>query len=113
MKNPKNKITKRNGVVLRISHHNHWVMNLSELLQIVDHLFPTYKKRRAYTYNYELAKFPVERGWYFNVINSWHKWQRKKLETQFGGYLKPEYAVAAFLDYVRDNKINVRRLTNR
>lgn len=112
MKNQKNKIIKRSGVVLRVSRRNYWAMNLSELLELVDALFPTYKKKTAYSYNYDLSKFPVEYGWCFNVINNWHTWTRKGLQDKFGGYKKPEYAVAAFLDYVRAKKINVRRLCN-
>lgn len=93
-----------------VSGRNYWEMNLSELLAEVDKLFPCYEKKDCYSYNYELAKFPVTYGWCFNVINDWHKWMDKKLKTHFGGYLLPEYAVAGFLDYVKQKKINVRRL---
>jgi hypothetical protein len=86
------------------------LMNLSELLNTVDSLFPCYKKGRHFTYNYELAKFPTKFGWYFNVISDWHKWLAKKLETHFGGYEKPEYAVRAFIYYVKSKKINVKKL---
>lgn len=88
----------------------YWSMSLSDLLKIVDSLFPCYRARKAFSYNYHLAKFPVEFGWRFNVTSNWYRWMDKKFETQFGGYAKPEYAVAAFLDYVKKHKINVKAL---
>jgi hypothetical protein len=88
----------------------YWSMSLSELLKIVDSLFPLYKTKKAYSYNYHLAKFPIKYGWVFNVTSNWYKWIDANLQHQFGGYLKPEYAVAAFLDYVKEHKINVKKM---
>lgn len=84
---------------------------LSELLAEATALFPKQKKQACYTYDFELAKFPS--GWCFNVINDWHKWMGKKLETRFGVYASPENAVSAFLAYVKANKINVKRLAHK
>lgn len=85
---------------------------LDELLEEASRLFRKndLKKAKLSCYDFDLSKFPY--GWTFNVINSWHKWIDKKYETKFGAYKRPEYAVEAFLRYVKDNKINVKKLMN-
>jgi hypothetical protein len=85
-------------------------LSLSELLQEVDKLFLHKKTRKNLPdmYDYTLGKFP--RGWSFNITNSWNKWMRAGLQDTFGLYDKPEYAVTAFLYYVKENKINVKKL---
>ncbi len=83
---------------------------LEQLLEEVSRLFrdKDWKKARLTCYDFSLNKMPY--GWNFQVVNSWYKWSAKKLEFEFGCYEKPEYAVQAFLNYVRVNKINVRKL---
>lgn len=84
-------------------------MILAILLEEVVAMFPDKKKKFA-TYNFTLGRFPGY--WCFNVVNSWHKWSDKKLETHFYGYSAAD-AVGRFLNYVHVNKINVKRLANR
>ena len=107
----KTKATKKRKRVASVPHLiNEGDYSLAELLEIVDNLFPTYRTRATYTYNFALSKFPVEYGWYFNVINSWPKWLDKGFETHFGGYQKPESAVAAFLNYAWAKDISISKL---
>lgn len=82
--------------------------DLKSLLIEVDKLFPTCKKPKLSSYNYYLGRFPY--GWSFTVVNSWYKWSDAKLQHEFGAYKEPEYAVGAFLSYVKLNKINVKKL---
>lgn len=82
---------------------------LSMLLSEVDKLFKHKStKHRLSTYDYTLGRFPS--GWQFSVVNSWYRWNDASHQHQFGVYEKPEQAVAAFLDYVHRNKINVAKL---
>lgn len=81
---------------------------LDTLLKQAVKLFPDKEKQLA-TYNFTLGRFPGH--WRFSVVNSWHKWSQNKLETQFSAY-SPEEAVSAFLTYVRENKINVKKLAD-
>ena len=85
-------------------------MRLSELLAECDKLWD-YDIEVAFTYNYDLAKFPA--GWQFNVTNDWYKWSDAKFKHNFGIYRTPEYAIIAFLEYVKENKIKVKKLANR
>lgn len=83
--------------------------DLSQLLNKVDALFSHVPTRRNETYNYSLGRFPS--GWNFTVTNSWHKWMDRNLNHEFGLYATPEAAVVAFLNYVEDNQISVKELT--
>lgn len=85
--------------------------DLKSLLAQVDKLFPPSKSGTLDTYNYSLGKFP--RGWQFVLTNDWYKWADKRYEHQFGLYREPEYAVKAFLDYVKEKKINVKALCHK
>lgn len=83
--------------------------NLNLLIDEVDKLFKHKNNPSGpWTFDYSLGKFP--QGWQFSVVNSWHKWSAKKLKHVFGVWTTPEAAIAEFLDYVRDNKINVAKL---
>lgn len=84
---------------------------LDELLKQAEAMFPNTEKASVGCYNFTLGRFPD--GWSFDVVNSWHKWMDKGLRTSFGLYSKPEYAVAAFLKYVREKNINVMRLAEK
>lgn len=87
--------------------------NLEKLLEKASRLFrkKDWVKAKLTSYDFCLNKMPY--GWKFQVINNWHKWMDKNLETDFGCYSKPEYAVLAFLDYVKDHKINVKKLMDK
>lgn len=85
--------------------------DLKILLLEADKMFPTSKPREVpilAPYNYHLGKFPY--GWVFTVVNDWHKWIDKGYTTSFGAYNEPEYAVSAFLAYVKKHKIKVLKL---
>jgi hypothetical protein len=84
--------------------------DLTQLLQEASKLFRAndWKKSKLTCYDFTLNKMPY--GWIFSVTNSWYKWLDKELEYSFGAYNKPEYAIQAFLNYVKDNKINVKKL---
>ena len=83
---------------------------LEELLEEVSRLFrdKDVKKPKLSCFDFSLDKMPY--GWGLKVTNDWHKWHKKGYETSFGYYARPEYAVEAFLAYVRIKKINVRKL---
>jgi hypothetical protein len=85
---------------------------LSELLKEVDALF-VHKSRevRLSSYDYVLARFPY--GWSFSVTNSWYKWSDARLKHEFGAWSTPEAAVNEFLQYVKDNHINVKSLMDK
>jgi hypothetical protein len=83
---------------------------LEQLLKIAESLFPKSKPKLS-CYNFDLGYFPY--GWKFSVTNSWHKWMQKKLDHEFGIYKDPKFCVIDFLKYVRNNKINVMKLTER
>lgn len=84
--------------------------SLSLLLEEAAGLFPKSGGGGA-TFDFFLGKFPG--GWRFDVINDWHRWMDKKLETHFGLYQTPELAVIAFLSYVREKKVRVRSLAHK
>lgn len=75
-----------------------------------DKLFPKVKSRKFYPYNYILAKFPVKNGWCFTLVNDWNNWLNLKYQTKFDNFNTPKEAIIAFLEYVYENKINVRKL---
>lgn len=81
-------------------------MELPELLEAASALFGP--QHISGTYDFYLGKF--SHGWQFNVTNSWQAWMTKGLTYTFGTYAIPEQAVRAFLEYVQENKINVRSL---
>ena len=85
--------------------------SLETLIKEVDALFPTSPDCEGIlSYNYTLGRFPC--GWKFSVTNNWYNWSDKRLEHQFGVYKKPEYALQAFLNYVKENNIDVMALTH-
>jgi len=81
--------------------------DLKTLLKEVDKLFP--KRFGSFTYNYILAK-GVE-GWTFEVVCNWYNWSDMNMKHEFGIYSEPESTLQAFLDYVKEHKINVAELT--
>jgi len=87
------------------------VKSLSKLLEEADALF-VHKSRevRLSSYDYTLGRFPY--GWSFSVINSWNKWSDANLKHEFGVWSTPEDAVYDFLQYVKDNHVNVELLMN-
>jgi len=88
------------------------VKSLSELLKEVDALFPhASRKPRLSSYDYTLGRFPY--GWSFSVTNSWYKWSDARLKHEFGAWSTPEAAVNEFLQYVKDNHINVESLMDK
>lgn len=83
-------------------------MTIDELLQIVDTLWPTTEMAITACYSYTLGRFPY--GWRFSVTNSWQNWMEKGFKHQFGAYKRPEYAIAAFIDYCIENNIQPHKL---
>lgn len=81
--------------------------DLKALLIEVDKMFQKSKPKLC-SFNYSLNKYPY--GWKFSVIKNWHKWLDVGAEVDFGVYEQPEFAVLAFLNYVKKHKINVREL---
>jgi len=81
--------------------------DLSFLLKETSKLFKTYKKGNC---THTFALYNHNGGWAFHVVNSWHKWTDKKLEFEFGWFKEPQNAVKAFLFYVEQHKINVKKL---
>ena len=82
--------------------------SLKQLLQEVDKMFPKHDQLID-TFSYGLGRMGCG-YWQFTVYDSWHKWTYKKLKSDFGLYREPEYAVEAFLTYIKQHKVNVRRL---
>ena len=84
---------------------------LNELLKEIDKLFPTKKiENVADSYSFSLSRF--QRGfWCFNVVDDWHKWLDKKLQSEFYGST-PQEAIRNFLEYVKENKIKVKQLSH-
>jgi hypothetical protein len=80
--------------------------SLDELLKQADALWPD--PTPTGSYNYGLGRFP--QGWGLYVCNSWEKWMRAGLRHDFRIYSTPEAAVQAFLDYVKENKVDVAAL---
>ena len=78
---------------------------LGELLNEVQTHFAQTQKRRCYTYDFTLGKFPD--GWCFKVVNSWQKWMAANRQHEFGNYQTPEEAVQDFLNYIREHRIMV------
>lgn len=83
---------------------------LEELIAECDKLWD-YDINVAFTFNYSLGKFPA--GWQFSVNNNWCNWSAKKLTHTFGIYNKPEHAISAFLEYVKREGIDVKKLAER
>lgn len=84
---------------------------LSQLLNQADKLFRNPNKENdenACTINFSLERFA--RGWSFHVVGAWAKWLNVGFKYDFGLYKYPEGAVKAFLDYVKENGIDVRAL---
>ena len=84
--------------------------SLSKLLKECDKLWE-YDIPVAFVFNYTLAKFPA--GWQFNVTNGWQNWTKAGFKDSFGMYSEPEYAVIAFLEYVKENNIDVKSFAER
>lgn len=82
---------------------------LEQLLRECDQLW-SYDEPIAYTFNYTLGRFPG--GWQFSVTNDWYKWNDAGLKHTFGVYTTASGAIRAFLNYVRENKIDVRALAH-
>lgn len=84
---------------------------LSVLLDEVEKLFGNSLNNQEFTqHTYSLNRTHHPEGWSFTVIDDWHKWLEKGLQTEFGIYLYPEQAIAGFLRYVTSKKINVKKL---
>jgi hypothetical protein len=84
------------------------VSQLSELLATVDAMFP---KTKSVIDQFSFSLNRYQRGmWGFTVTDNWYKWSDAKYEHQFALYGTPEDAIQAFLDYVRKNKIDVKKL---
>lgn len=82
---------------------------LNELLKEVNELFKSNPEEKgADTYSFTLSRY-VKGFWSFSVIDDWHKWFDKKLETNFIGFT-PQEAIINFLKYVKENNINVQEL---
>ena len=82
--------------------------DLKTLLLEVDKMFPARNKANLICYNYVLGRFSY--GWKLRVIRNWQKWVERKFQTEFGSFKEPEDAVSNFIEYVKFNKINVRKL---
>jgi hypothetical protein len=87
-------------------------MTLAELLSEVNGMFhPNIDKKNLQKITCHSFDLYNHNGyWGFNVIDSWHNWLRKDLKYQFGLYEEPRYAVLAFIKYVQDGKIKVKKL---
>lgn len=82
---------------------------LHELLNEADSLFPTRKRVKIDQLSYSLQRY--QRGlWSFCVTDNWIKWSNAGYKYNFGLYETPEPAVLEFLNYVKANKINVKKL---
>jgi len=81
--------------------------DLSNLLKRASKLFKIYKKG---SYPFTFGLYNKNGLWRFDVINNWYAWDDKKFEHQFGWFQNPENAVKAFLCYVEQHKINVKKL---
>ena len=90
---------------------------LKALLEEVDGMFPSFGDvgstivfhgGEREIQNYCLRKMPS--GWEFTVENDWAMWEDLGLRYEFGVFDTPESAVKAFLDYVKENKVDVRGL---
>jgi len=86
--------------------------NLSDLLQEVDALFGhTSREPKLSPYDYTLGRYPY--GWNFSIRNSRYKWNDANLKHDFGVWQIPENAVREFLDYVKENNIDVESLMDK
>ena len=61
---------------------------------------------------YEFTLGRIGGKWCFHIINSWQNWMKMKHEDNFYSD-SPAGAVAAFLRYVEERKIDVRSLTEK
>ncbi len=86
-------------------------LTLNELLSIVDSLWPTKDKATLSCYSYTIGRFPF--GWCFSVVESWQKWMDRGFRHQFGAYKRPEYALAAFIQYCLENNIQPHKLIDK
>lgn len=82
--------------------------SLETLLSDVEALFKETTQHKTSVISFSLCKFPE--GWRFDVVNYWGNWVEKGYETHFGFYNDPKQAVQTFLNYVKDNDINVSKL---
>jgi len=55
-----------------------------------------------------------QRGyWNIEVTDDWHKWLDKKIELPREMYKTPELACESFLDFIKKNKINIKKLQSK
>lgn len=86
-------------------------LSLEEGVAICNELWPAMTdKVRLTSSDFNLARYP--HGWSFTVVNNWYEWVANHLEYEFGTYERPEDAVAAFLEYVLANNVDVRALAD-
>lgn len=107
MKTPKTKRKSKPVATAEAKCHSdqRLVRPLDELLKEVSELFCQKQSGTCYTYDFHLGRFPD--GWTFQVVNDWHRWIAAGRKTEFGRYETPEAALIAFLEYRRENQINV------
>ena len=84
------------------------VMPCCDMILLAENLFPKWRKPRLTSYNFTIGYMPY--GYSFRVVNSWHKWLDKGYAFQFGTHKVIDDCIREFLNYVRDNKINVKKL---
>ena len=83
--------------------------NLSELMEEIKSKFKVKKKRRMDVIAFSLRYW--QRGyWSIEVVDDWHKWSEKGIEMPRLMYATPEIACKEFLKFIKENKINIKKL---
>lgn len=87
--------------------------SLAELMSEIRGLFEAHETRYS-THMFSLVCWQSG-NWSICVTDDWHKWSKKGLldELQKYHYATPEDACEAFLKYVKDNKIKIKKLQSR
>lgn len=81
-----------------------------ELLEKLKKLFRTNKS--GDTYCFSLVCW-TDGYWSIEVTDDWHKWSEKGINEMRSKYSTPENAIKSFMDYVKENNINIKNLQSR
>ena len=86
--------------------------NLVELVNTIDKLFKNKKKEKYSIIQWSLIKW--QNGyWSVRVTDDWHKWINAGIKENGFLYSTPEMACEKFIEFVKKNKINIKKLQSK
>ncbi|MEK6880079.1 MAG: hypothetical protein AABY22_10745 [Nanoarchaeota archaeon] len=86
--------------------------NLGQLISEINSLFKVHKKQDYSIIMWSLVCW--QNGyWSIQVTDDWHKWLDCKIEQPNLQYVTPELACNQFLSFIKNKKINIKKLQSK